>query len=126
MLVHDDAADVLAVHQVLITLLHLVEAVPGGDELIQLELARPVHVEHPRNLLEGVAPAEQGALDPLSEQGQLEAGVGDLDVWWLASYGGGMFVPIRNTRTDGATYPGGRYVLDTAERVQTSAATTAT
>ncbi len=42
-------------------------------------------------------------------------GVGDLDVWWLASYGGGIFVPIRDTRTDGATYPGGRYVIDSAK-----------
>jgi uncharacterized protein (DUF1684 family) len=42
-------------------------------------------------------------------------GVGDLDVWWLASYGGGIFVPIRDTRTDGATYPGGRYVIDTVK-----------
>jgi uncharacterized protein (DUF1684 family) len=42
-------------------------------------------------------------------------GVGDLDVWWLASYGGGIFVPVRDTRTDGVTYPGGRYVLDTAK-----------
>jgi uncharacterized protein len=42
-------------------------------------------------------------------------GVGELDVWWLASYGGGIFVPIRDTRTDGATYPGGRYVIDTVK-----------
>jgi uncharacterized protein (DUF1684 family) len=42
-------------------------------------------------------------------------GVGDLDVWWLASYGGGIFVPVRDTRTDAATYPGGRYVIDTAK-----------
>jgi uncharacterized protein (DUF1684 family) len=41
--------------------------------------------------------------------------LGDLDVWWLASYGGGLFVPIKDTRSDGATYPGGRYVLDTAK-----------
>jgi uncharacterized protein (DUF1684 family) len=42
-------------------------------------------------------------------------GVGDLDVWWLAGYGGGIFLPIRDTRTDGATYPGGRYVIDTVK-----------
>ena len=42
-------------------------------------------------------------------------GVGSLDVWWLAGYGGGIFVPIRDTRADGATYPGGRYVLDTVK-----------
>jgi uncharacterized protein (DUF1684 family) len=41
--------------------------------------------------------------------------VGDLDVWWLASYGGGVFVPIRDTRTNGATYAGGRYVIDTVK-----------
>ncbi len=44
-------------------------------------------------------------------------GVGDLDVWWLASYGGGIFVPVRDTRTDGATYPGGRYLIDTVKGV---------
>jgi uncharacterized protein (DUF1684 family) len=42
-------------------------------------------------------------------------GVGDLDVWWLASYGGGIFVPIKDARTDGATYPGGRYLIDTVK-----------
>ena len=42
-------------------------------------------------------------------------GVGDLDVWWLASYGGGIFVPVRDTRDDGLTYSGGRYVIDTVK-----------
>jgi uncharacterized protein (DUF1684 family) len=42
-------------------------------------------------------------------------GVGDLDVWWLASYGGGAFVPVRDIRSDGLTYPGGRYVIDTVK-----------
>lgn len=41
--------------------------------------------------------------------------VGNLDVWWLASYGGGIFVPIRDSRIDGATYPGGRYLIDTVK-----------
>lgn len=40
-------------------------------------------------------------------------GVGDLDVWWLESYGGGVFLPVRDAATD--TYGGGRYVLDTAK-----------
>lgn len=43
------------------------------------------------------------------------ADVGDLDVWWLFGYGGGLFLPIKDTRTDGATYGGGRYVLDTVK-----------
>jgi uncharacterized protein (DUF1684 family) len=57
---------------------------------------------------DGVVPFERAGVVHLP-------GVGDLDVWWLASYGGGIFVPVRDTRTDGVTYPGGRYVLDTAK-----------
>ncbi len=57
---------------------------------------------------DGVVPFERAGVVHLP-------GVGDLDVWWLASYGGGIFVPIRDTRDDGATYPGGRYVLDTVK-----------
>lgn len=57
---------------------------------------------------DGVVPFERASVVHLP-------GVGDLDVWWLASYGGGIFVPIRDTRDDGATYPGGRYIIDTAK-----------
>jgi uncharacterized protein len=57
---------------------------------------------------DGVVPFERAGVVHLPE-------VGDLDVWWLATYGGGVFVPIRDTRTDGATYPGGRYVIDTVK-----------
>jgi hypothetical protein len=39
--------------------------------------------------------------------------IGDLDVWWLASYGGGVFLPVRDGSAD--TYGGGRYVLDTVK-----------
>lgn len=38
-------------------------------------------------------------------------GIGALDLWWLGSYGGGLFLPIRDT--DPRTYGGGRYLLDT-------------
>lgn len=40
---------------------------------------------------------------------------GSLDVWRLTSYGGGLFVPVRDAlagRSDG-TYGGGRYLIDT-------------
>jgi hypothetical protein len=40
-------------------------------------------------------------------------GLGDLDVWWLESYGGGVFVPVRDAAPD--TYGGGRYLLDTVK-----------
>jgi hypothetical protein len=40
-------------------------------------------------------------------------GLGDLDVWWIASYGGGIFVPIKDRLAGSQTYGGGRYVIDT-------------
>jgi uncharacterized protein (DUF1684 family) len=42
-------------------------------------------------------------------------GLGRLDVWWLASYGGGVFVPVRDALAGTETYGGGRYLLDTVK-----------
>jgi uncharacterized protein (DUF1684 family) len=44
-------------------------------------------------------------------------GVGPLDVWRLASYGGGIFVPVKDALhgKHGGTYGGGRYLLDTVK-----------
>ena len=44
-------------------------------------------------------------------------GVGALDVWRLASYGGGLFVPVKDALAGrpGGTYGGGRYLLDTVK-----------
>lgn len=41
--------------------------------------------------------------------------VGPLDVWRLASYGGGIFLPVKDGLAGhpGGTYGGGRYLLDT-------------
>ena len=41
-----------------------------------------------------------------------ELGV-SLDVWWLAGYGGGLFLPVRDGTARSETYGGGRYLLDT-------------
>ncbi|WP_066041219.1 DUF1684 domain-containing protein [Herbiconiux solani] len=42
-------------------------------------------------------------------------GVGTLDVWRLASYGGGLFIPVKDALAGkpGGTYGGGRYLVDT-------------
>ena len=42
-------------------------------------------------------------------------GVGTLDVWRRTSYGGGIFVPVKDALAGkhGGTYGGGRYLLDT-------------
>jgi uncharacterized protein len=41
--------------------------------------------------------------------------LGSLDVWWLDSYGGGIFVPVRDATAGRTTYGAGRYVLDTVK-----------
>lgn len=42
---------------------------------------------------------------------------GRLDVWRLTSYGGGLFIPMRDALAGrpGGTYGGGRYVIDTVK-----------
>jgi uncharacterized protein (DUF1684 family) len=51
---------------------------------------------------------------PFSRLGTVHLpGLGRLDVWWLTSYGGGVFLPVHDTSPD--TYGGGRYVLDTVK-----------
>ena len=38
-----------------------------------------------------------------------------LAVYWLEGYGGGLFLPFRDALAGGATYGGGRYLLDTVK-----------
>ena len=44
-------------------------------------------------------------------------GIGTLDAWWLSSYGGGLFLPLRDGLggRPGGTFGGGRYLLDTVK-----------
>lgn len=41
--------------------------------------------------------------------------VGNLDVWALRSYGGGIFVPFRDRTAGVSTYGAGRYLIDTVK-----------
>jgi uncharacterized protein (DUF1684 family) len=49
--------------------------------------------------------------------GRVEFAVGGeqvaLTLFWLAGYGGGVFLPFRDATSGGETYGGGRYLLDT-------------
>jgi len=36
-------------------------------------------------------------------------------VWWLESYGGGVFIPLRDGTSGRTTYGGGRYLVDTVK-----------
>ena len=42
-------------------------------------------------------------------------GLGPLDVWQLGTYGGGVFVPVKDASCGRTAYGGGRYLLDTVK-----------
>ncbi|KQX66253.1 DUF1684 domain-containing protein [Angustibacter sp. Root456] len=118
--------------------------VRGRDELFATHLATPLLPEHradfaglvvtdydPRYRFEAsIEPADAGpdaftattGTDgevPYERLGRvrLQAPDGEvsLDVWRLASYGGGLFVPVRDATCGRSAYGGGRYVLDTVK-----------
>src|SRR5918993_107194 len=72
-----------------------------------------------------VLPAEPGGFEfatgtdgvvPFQRVGLVEIpDAGTLDIWRLTSYGGGVFVPVRDALAGrpGGTYGGGRYLVDT-------------
>jgi uncharacterized protein len=57
---------------------------------------------------DGIVPFERIGVIHLPE-------LGDLDAWWLASYGGGLFLPVKDATAGVESYGGGRYLLDTAK-----------
>jgi uncharacterized protein len=72
---------------------------------LRLEPAAPERLEVP-TAADGVVRLERiGTVAP----GEL----GRLDVWWVAGYGGGVFLPLRDGSAGRSTYGGGRYLLDT-------------
>lgn len=61
-------------------------------------------------------PTGTDGIVPFEHFGRVHLGdLGDLDVWWLASYGGGLFVPVKDALAGRATYGGGRYLIDTVK-----------
>jgi hypothetical protein len=53
---------------------------------------------------------------PFERVGRVHLGdLGTLDVWWLASYGGGLFIPVKDALAGNLTYGGGRYLVDTVK-----------
>jgi uncharacterized protein (DUF1684 family) len=47
--------------------------------------------------------------------GEVRLPVGELEVYWIDVYGGGVFVPFRDATSGRETYGGGRYLLDTVK-----------
>jgi len=61
---------------------------------------------HVPTMTDGIVPFERVGLVRLP-------GLGTLDVWWLDSYGGGIFVPVADPNPK--TYGGGRHLIDTVK-----------
>jgi len=47
--------------------------------------------------------------------GILDTPWGELSLWWLAAYGGGLFLPVRDATCGAQSYGGGRYLTDTVK-----------
>ncbi len=47
--------------------------------------------------------------------GVLPTRFGELSLWWIAAYGGGLFLPVRDGTCGHGTYGGGRYLTDTVK-----------
>jgi len=56
-----------------------------------------------------------GSKIPFVRFGVVDLPVGTLEVMWLDTYGGGVFLPFRDATSGRTTYGGGRYLLDTAK-----------
>jgi hypothetical protein len=71
----------------------------------RVESAAPEHLDVP-TAADGVVRLERIGTAVVGDLGRL-------DVWWIAGYGGGVFVPLRDGSAGRTTYGGGRYLLDT-------------
>jgi len=47
--------------------------------------------------------------------GVLPTPYGELSLWWIEAYGGGLFLPVRDGTCGKTTYGGGRYLTDTVK-----------
>jgi uncharacterized protein (DUF1684 family) len=47
--------------------------------------------------------------------GILDTPWGELSLWWIAAYGGGLFLPVRDGTCGHESYGGGRYLTDTVK-----------
>ena len=52
---------------------------------------------------------------PFERAGVLRTPWGPLDAWSLASYGGGLWIPVRDAGSGRLSYGGGRYLYDTVK-----------
>ncbi|MFF1819336.1 DUF1684 domain-containing protein [Kribbella sp. NPDC058245] len=90
----------------------------GGPEIgaYRPELRFDVAIDNDVEPVRWEVPSATDGVIPFSRIGVVHLpDVGDLDVWWLESYGGGLFVPVKDALAGKLTYGGGRYLIDTVK-----------
>ena len=76
---------------------------PAWRATVQIEAAPARRLEVP-TATDGVVPFER--------IGVLRTPWGPLDAWWLDSYGGGLWIPVKDVGSGSVSYGGGRYLYD--------------
>lgn len=69
----------------------------------------------PLSLERTEVPTSTGTPMTFERIGVVRLPIGSLEVFWLDTYGGGLFVPLRDATAGVTTYGAGRYVLDTVK-----------
>ena len=76
----------------------------------EMRFEAPVEPAEPERL---IAHSLDGDPYPLDRIGRVRLPLGELEVYWIQVYGGGVFIPFRDTTSGTESYGAGRYLLDT-------------
>ena len=81
---------------------------PADDAIAEVELRpEPGELEIDTGGPDGVVRYERAGI--------LDTPWGELSLWWIAAYGGGLFLPVRDATCGPDSYGGGRYLTDTVK-----------
>lgn len=81
---------------------------PAQDAVVEVEASeRPGRIDIDTGGPDGVVRYERVAV--------LATPWGELSLWWIGAYGGGLYLPFRDTTSGHETYGGGRYLTDTVK-----------
>jgi uncharacterized protein (DUF1684 family) len=81
---------------------------PNPDVIVEAEVRpAPGEIDIDTGGSDGVVHYERAGI--------IETPFGELSLWWIAAYGGGLFLPVRDATCGHGAYGGGRYLTDTVK-----------
>jgi uncharacterized protein (DUF1684 family) len=81
---------------------------PSWRAAVRLEETEPARI---------VLPSSADRVVPFDRVGVLRTPWGRLDAWQCASYGSGLWIPVRDAGSGGLSFGGGRYLYDSANGI---------